>query len=349
MKNLNGINQYKFLFYVEQNYSFDILRPLQKLALLEGHSVYWLLVGEDVSRDFLLDGELSFTTINEAVEYEPDAVFAPGDRVPSFISGVKVQVFHGLNESKRGNTYPERGLFDLYCTEGHERTNTLQKVADQKGYFEVVETGWIKLDSLFNYKLESAGQKSNKPLILFASTFSPSLSCAELAFNEIARLSRSDKWQWLVTLHPKMSASTVQKYKQLENDNLIFMDNNKVLECLHRADVMVCDNSSIFQEFLLLNKPVVTINNREPLACFININNSKKLDVAIIDALNASPELLKAIKEYGPSVTPYLDGKSSQRVLSAVCDILAGGWVDSKPKNIIRNLQMRKKLNYWKI
>jgi hypothetical protein len=65
--------------------------------------------------------------------------------------------------------------------------------------------------------------------------------------------------------------------------------------------------------------------------------------------LYPSTALRKNIKNYGRSVTPYLDGESSQRVLSAVCEMLAIGWVDSKPKNIIRNLQMRKKLNYWKL
>ena len=100
MENSSGLNKYKFLFYIEQNYSFDILRPLQQVALLEGHSVYWLLVGEDISKDFLLESELSFSSIEDAVKYAPDAVFVPGDRVLSFISGLKVQVFHGLNESK---------------------------------------------------------------------------------------------------------------------------------------------------------------------------------------------------------------------------------------------------------
>ena len=112
--------KYNLLFYVEQNYSFDILRPLQDIALEHGHSVKWLLVGNDISRSFLKEKEQLLDTVSDAVAFSPDAVFVPGDRVPSFIPGLKVQVFHGLNESKRGNVYPERGLFDLYCTEGPE-------------------------------------------------------------------------------------------------------------------------------------------------------------------------------------------------------------------------------------
>lgn len=338
---------YRFLFYVEQNYSFSILRPLQQHAKSLGHEVKWLLVGKDVSKSFLLPGEEALDSVDSAVAYRPDAVFAPGDRIPSFIPGLKVQVFHGLNESKRGNLYPERGLFDLYCTEGHERTGTLQPLAEQRGYFKVVETGWIKLDSLFGFT-SSDVEENDRPQIAFSSTFSPSLSCAELVYEQIKALSQQGNWQWLVTLHPKMAPETVAKYRALENDNLMFFDNDRVIELLHRADVMVCDNSSIFQEFLLLGKPVVTVNNREVQPSFINITQPEDLAGAIERALNPDAELLAQIAQYGPSITPYLDGQSAPRVLTAVTDMLQAGWQDRKPKNIWRNLKMRKSLGYWK-
>lgn len=336
--------KFKFLFYIEQNYSFDILRPIQNFALAQGHQVKWILVGSEVSNEYLQAHEEQIISIESSISYDADAVFVPGDRVPSFIPGIKVQVFHGLNESKRGNVYPERGLFDLYCTEGPERTGTLLKSVQGKDYCKVVETGWVKLDSLFQYQQTTS---FSRPQILFASTFSTSLSCAELVYDEIKRLSQNSQWQWIVTLHPKMAKETVQKYRALESENLLFFENGQVIEALHRADLMICDNSSIFQEFLLLNKPVVTVNNRSPMECFINISEASDLERAIQQALSPSPELISNIKKYGPSVTPYLDGKSSQRVLAAVEKMLLGNWQDSKPKNIIRNLKMRKTLNYW--
>jgi len=338
--------KFKFLLYVEQNYSFDILRPIQNFAIEQGHQVKWLLVGSEVSSEYLQSHEEKLTSIEASIVYNADAVFVPGDRVPSFIPGIKVQVFHGLNESKRGNVYPERGLFDLYCTEGPERTGTLLKSIQGKSYCKVVETGWVKLDSLFQYQQTTS---FSRPQILFASTFSTSLSCAELVYDEIKRLSQNNQWQWIVTLHPKMAKETVKKYRSLESENLLFFENGQVIEALHRADLMICDNSSIFQEFLLLNKPVVTVNNRSPMNCFINISKASDLENAIKKGLSPSSELIDNIKKYGPSVTPYLDGKSSQRVLAAVEKMLIDNWQDSKPKNIIRNFKMRKKLNYWKL
>ncbi|WP_332396193.1 CDP-glycerol glycerophosphotransferase family protein [Vibrio metschnikovii] len=337
---------YRFLLYVEQNYSFAILRPFYDYAKQLGHDVKWLLVGHDASEHLLLEQE-ERVSLTEAVNFNPHAVLVPGDRVPSFIPGIKVQVFHGLNESKRGNVYPERGLFDLYCTEGHERTNSLKALAKKRDYFQVIETGWLKLDSLFNYKITD--QSYQRPQILFASTFSPNLSCAELVYEEIKRLSRFSQWQWLVTLHPKMKQDTREKYQALEGDNLLFFDNDRVIEMLHRADVMVCDNSSIFQEFLLLNKPVVTVNNRDPQASFINITQAEQLESAIKQAMLPDESRDKAISSYGPSVTPYLDGKSSARVLYAITSLLESGWKDRKPKNWFRNFKIRNALKYWKI
>ncbi|WP_418135125.1 hypothetical protein [Psychromonas sp. GE-S-Ul-11] len=121
-----------------------------------------------------------------------------------------------------------------------------------------------------------------------------------------------------------------------------------MIEALHRADLMICDNSSIFQEFLLLNKPVITVNNRSPLDCFINITEAAELKGAIQQALSPSSALIEQIKAYGPAITPFLDGNSSSRILSAVEEMIENDWQDTKPRNFIQNIKMRKKLKYWK-
>jgi len=334
----------RFLFYVEQDYSFTILRPLQAVARAAGHEVRWLLL-ENASASLLLPDEARTADIRAAIAFAPDAVFAPGDRVPGFLPGLKVQVFHGLNEDKRGNQYPERGLFDLYCTEGPNRTAMLAPLAQQRGYFRVVETGWLKLDAILNYPAPKSTY--DRPQILFASTFTPRLSGAEALYDEIRQLSQNDRWQWLVTLHPKMAEVTMAKYRALANPNLSFFDTGHTLELLHRADVMVNDNSSFMQEFLLLNKPVVTFNNRDPRDCMINISEPAQLQTAIERALLPDDKLKCAIRAYGPAITPYLDGASAQRVLQAVTNMLDLGWRNHKPRNILRNLKMRRQLGYY--
>jgi hypothetical protein len=334
----------RFLFYVEQDYSFAVLRPLQSAAVKRGYQVRWLLVG-NASKNLLEPGEVDAGDIDAAIEYDPQVVFAPGDQVPGFIPGLKVQVFHGLNEDKRGNIYPERGLFDLFCTEGPIRTAML-KPHEKRGYFRIRETGWIKLDSLLQQPAEKT--QYERPQVLFGSTFTPRLSGAEALYPEIRRLSQNSQWQWLVTLHPKMATETVAKYRALEGPNLSYFDTGSVIDLLHRADVIVSDNSSILQEFLLLKKPVVTYRNRDPQSCMINITEAGQLEEAIREALNPRENLLRAIEAYGPSMTPFLDGRSSDRVLDAVEEMLRSGWKDTKPANLWRNYRMRQRLKYRK-
>lgn len=303
------------------------------------------MLGE-ASKQLLAQNEEVVPDIAAAVAYNPDVVFAPGDRVPGFIPGLKVQVFHGLNEDKRGNIYPERGLFDLYCTEGPSRTAMLEPLARQRGYFRVCETGWLKLDAIL--KSPENRQSYGRPQVLFASTFTPRLSGAEALYPQIEQLSQSDQWQWLVTLHPKMASETIARYRSLEGGNLSYHGTGSVLDLLQRADVMVSDNSSILQEFLLLNKPVVTFRNRNPKACMINITQAQELEAAIRQALAPGDTLVKSITAYAHSVTPYLDGDSSVRILAAVEEMLQGDWQDTKPPNNWRNFKMRQQLGYQK-
>jgi len=340
-----GGDKLRLLFYVEQDYSFDILRPLQAEARRRGHEVRWLVFG-DASARLLRPGEIAVADAAAAVRYAPHAVFAPGDRAPAFIPGLKVQVFHGINEDKRGNLIPERGLFDLYCTQSPSQTAMLRPLEAARGYFRVRETGWLKLDTLFGFQGDDSAHA--RPQILLASTFTPSLSGADALYPEIARLSKSPDWQWLVTLHPKMAPDTVARYQALAGDNLQFHGTDKVIELLHRADVMVCDNSSILQEFLLLGKPVVSYRNRNPGPFLIDIQEPGQLREAIVRALAPDAGLRAAIAAYGPAITPWRDGRSAGRIMDAVEDMLAGSWQDKKPLNLLRNLKMRRQLNYYR-
>lgn len=337
-------SSFRFLFYVSQDYSFAVLRPLQAVALAAGHEVRWLVIG-NASPALLLPDEQTVSDIRAAISFAPDAVFIPGDRVPGFLPGLKVQVFHGINEDKRGYPIPERGMVDLYCTQSSSQTQMLRPLEARRGYFRVVETGWMKLDSILNFPANET--RYERPQILYASTFTPRLSSAEALYDEIHRLSQSDRWQWLVTLHPKMAEATIAKYQALANANLSFFGTEHVIELLHRADVMVSDNSSILQEFLILKKPVVTFKNRAPRDCMIDITEPQQLQSAIERALTPDADLQAAIRAYGPSITNFLDGASAQRVLQAVTEMLSSGWQDRKPKNILRNLKLRHELGYY--
>ena len=138
----------RYLFYIAHNYSFEILRPLQQVILAQGDKVKWLAVGKEVTLSYFKSNESVLSSIDDARAYNPDASFAPGNEIPNFIPGLKVQIFHGLEWKKKGH-FVIRDFFDLYCTHGPATTHRFNELAKQHGFFDVVETAWPKLDYLF--------------------------------------------------------------------------------------------------------------------------------------------------------------------------------------------------------
>jgi CDP-glycerol glycerophosphotransferase (TagB/SpsB family) len=344
----------RYLFYAEQNYAFAILRPIQTLILARGDQVTWLLVGPEINAGYLTSNEQQFHSVDEAIAYQPQAVFVPGNVVPSFISGLKVQVFHGfssgkLNRKGREDHFTIRHCFDLYCTQGPDSTERFVKLAKQYQTFQVQQTGWPAIDKLFA-PIAPRANPSTKPVVLMCSTFSRNLTCASELFDTIKALAQTGQWQWLIQFHPKMAKQTLAQYRALNCEHLTFVDTDNVLPLCQQADVLLCDTSSVISMFLLLNKPVVTFNNIAPKAYFINVTAAEQVQPALQYALTRPAALMEKIAEFGAHTHPYHDGQSAERVLAAVEAMLAGHQQPNKrkPFNLLRNLKMRKQLNYWR-
>jgi CDP-glycerol glycerophosphotransferase (TagB/SpsB family) len=343
----------RYLFYISQNYSYAILRPLQETILLRGEQVAWFLEGNEVNAKYLCINENHLKTIDAVQQYHPDVVFVPGNVVPSFISGIKVGIFHGFNSGKlnrRGfeDHFNIRGCFDLYCTQGPNTTLPFIALSKKYQHFSVKQTGWPALDPLFDL---SSVEKNTKPTVLMCSTFSRTLTCAPHLFDTVKKLSESGKWQWLIQFHPKMPKNIVNQYKSLESEHLSFIETDNVIPLLQQADVMVCDTSSVLMMFLMLNKPVVTFNNISPKDYMINILEPEKLEKSIEYALSYPIELKHKVEGFIADTHPYVDGKSSERIIEATEELLQGKNLadKKKPLNLLRRFKMRKKLNYWKI
>ncbi|MEI6895768.1 MAG: CDP-glycerol glycerophosphotransferase family protein [Colwellia sp.] len=341
----------RYLFYIAHNYAFEILRPLQQAILANGDSIKWLAVGKEVSLNYFTSEEVLLSSITAARVYNPDASFAPGNEIPSFIPGLKIQVFHGLEWKKKGH-FVIRDFFDLYCTHGPATTSRFNLLAKKHGYFDVVETGWPKLDNLFTTParpLKGRLNSQRKKVILYAPTFSPALTSAPELFDEIKRLTEQNTHHWLIKFHPKMATQWCKKYQTLIADNVEIIESASINELLQSADIMISDTSSVIGEFSLLNKPTVSLNNKEPGDYLVNITSASQLEQAIATALTPSLALKLAIKTYADDLHPYHDGQAAQRILSATQQLLSQGKKakKNKPLNIFRNLKQRKKLQYW--
>lgn len=338
----------KYLFYISQNYSFEILRPLQNAMLNTGAKVVWFVSGNEVTLSNFHTNEVLLGSINEAVNYQPDACFVPGNIIPSFIPGLKVQVFHGLEWKKKGH-FVIRECFDIYCTHGKATTERFNELAQKHQFFDVVETGWPKLDKLFTTEPATLFD-NNKPTILYAPTFSPSLTSAPILFEKIKQLTNESDYNWLVKFHPKMDVAWIKTYESLIAENFKIIETANINELLQSADIMISDTSSVIGEFCLLAKPVISFNNSEPGDYLININQVNDLPKAIEQALSPSSELLDSINKYAQELHPYKDGQSSVRIIDAIEHIIKHGKKAAKPLplNLFRNIKQRVKLKYWK-
>lgn len=339
----------RYLFFVSELYALAILRPLQAAIRARGDEAGWFFEHERLA-GFRRPDEMRLMQVRDVIAWRPDAVFVPGNWVPDFFPGLKVEVFHGFSVGKRSEArghFRVRGSFDLYCTHGPDTTRPFQQIQERLGYFRVEETGWPKLDPLFAGKYSR--QTHDRPVILFASTFTESITAARALRDTIAASAQRGDWQWLVTLHPKMADDIVAAYRALEGPHLRFVPTDDILQLYAQADVLLSDTSSVVPEFLTQHKPVVTFRNRRPGPYLLNVQHESEVVPALQRAITRPEPLMKAIQEYANLIHPHRDGKSSERVLAATDRAIQAGrtGLRRKPLNLWRRMQARKRLGYW--
>ncbi len=338
----------KYVLYGSEGYAVAIMRPLQDVIRQRGDEVAWFFDGPGAKN--LNKSEVLLKSVDEVTAFNPTAIFAPGNVIPHFLPGLKVQVFHGFDAGKPRHLYI-RGFFDIYCTTGPKDTAAFQELAKRHRHFAVYETGWPKLDPLYQGKLKSE-KKSDKPTILYHSTFSPSWSAAQTLFPTLQNLMKDPKWNWLISFHPKMAPETIAKFKSLVSRNVEFCEDDNILQIQQRADVMVSDTSSALHEFLMQGKPVVTFNNRAPGPYLINIRDPAHLEGSIDQALIKPASLMAEVVRYANNTHPTTDGRASDRVLKAVDDYLAKDLKKSlraKPLNLWRKIKVRARFGHYRI
>ena len=335
-----GKSARRYLLFVELPYSFEILRPLQAAARSRGDEVAWFLNGPAPSH--LQPGERLLGSVADVRAFAPDAVFVPGNEVPPSFPGLKVQVFHGFAIEKKGH-FRIRGMFDLFCTFGPLTTAPFQALARKHGWFRVVETGWPKVDPLFD--APTPGADDGPKRILYAPTFTPSLTSAPALADAIAGIAARRDWQWTVKFHPKMADEFAAPIRAIRAPNLTIASAAEMLPLLRQADVMLTDTSSAAAEFMLLDKPVVAYRNRAPGPHLVCVDEPAALEPALASVLEGEDPSREARRRYARDMHPWHDGRSSERVLDAVEDALARGrgGLRRKPLSLLRRFR------YWRM
>jgi len=335
----------RYLFLVTKAYSVSILNPLQKAVHKRGAGEVRWYVSSFPGSDTIPVKRLKTTA--EVVAYDPHAVIVPGNIVPHFWPGLKVQIFHGLGEEKRGH-YRITGFFDLYCTPGPHMTSIFERLAREHGHFLVQETGWPKLDSLGISKqadsIETFGYDPQTPVILYAPTFSPRYSSARILYEAIQQLSQKP-WQWLVKFHPLMEKKVMADYQALQGDRFKVVEAADILPALQAADILITDTSSVAYEYLLLDRPIITFRATTRRDKGIDLLHPYELPGAIQRSLENPGEYSSNRQYYVQQLHPYRDGRSSHRVLESIQTTLeskAYERLQPKPRNWLRKWQLRR-------
>ena len=343
-----------YLLFASLTYAYSIMRPLQAEIRRRGDVAAWYL--EDTCPDMLEPDELRLKTIEEVMQFNPVAVFAPGNWIYDFFPGVKVAVFHGYPMRKRiekiDDHFTLRGWFDIYCTQGESSTPYFRQLEQRHGYFKVYETGWCKVDSFFDPQLPAEPHR-DVPTVLYAPTFTKGISSAWALASTIERLAMEKPWRWIITFHPKLDDPELKaQYARMAQTlpNVDFRQVNKGLETYRESDVLLCDSSSLIVEYMMLDKPVVTFRNTHPGPFLLDVQHEDEVGPALERALTAPDELMDEIHRYTSYHEGHRDGRNSARVLDAVDDFIAKyrGRIRRKPLNLIRKLKLRLRLRYWK-
>lgn len=351
------MNNANILLAARERYALPILKPLADALQRAGYKVHAWFDGPLAAAGESMPAPVNMVDTRGAVALKPMAVFCAMDWIPPFFGGAKVQLFHGFNTNKhsdRRGHFRIRGLFDLYCTQGPATTLPFQKLADELGHFAVAETGWPKLDPLFRddggVARQMRDRAQGKPVAMFASTFTDRVSAAPHLYEAIKEnVAKGDRY-WLLTLHPKCSPELFGRYRALAGENALFVEPEQIVTAQRAADVLLSDTTSVVPEFVVQHKPVVTFRHRAPQSYMLDFTEATRLPEMLERAFSPSEELQSAIVAYANDIHPYRDGHSSERVIKAMEDLVAGRNGTLKPKPFmtkIRSLQIRKRLGYW--
>lgn len=329
----------RILLFCENKYAFDILMPIQEEAEREGgNEILWYVHPKKI-KEFPFHKEARWCNdIQEAYDFSPEAIFCPGNIVPYYLPGVKIQVFHGYAGEKKGH-WIIRHYFDTYFTQGPHFTEGFRKLAQKHGNFEVVETGWPRQDWVKNHindfeeeKAEILRTHNRKNIVLYAPTFSPSLTSLPVMKDALVKLVEKKDAVVIIKLHPLTRQEWADEYRELANrhEHIIWTDDFSVAKYQLMADVMISDTSSTIYEFLLKDKPVITYRASAKNIYWKDIDDVAQLCDAYEEV--QSEKYVELRKWIIANYDPYNDGKVAKRMLDAARDYIRRNGVPQKRK-----------------
>lgn len=184
-----------------------------------------------------------------------------------------IEMFHGLSFRNRA-VRTERDLHDTYFVLGpYQHRRLLQRDVLHANDSRGVEIGFPKTDRLLDGSLNRAETLAeleltgDRPVVLYAPTGARNNSLETFGEDLVRRMGASSEYNFLVKPHdhPKAAINWFERLSPFENDHVRLLSAADAMPALHACDLLISDASSIANEYLLLDRPLVFLDVPELL------------------------------------------------------------------------------------
>ncbi len=263
----------KFLFFIEREFHFVLLKPL--IQYIHNHQLgdfalycYYQpnqqqLTYFNTSLDFPLN------IIDDPITYHPDITFM-ADFSYQFVEGLGLIVNIGHGTISKGWYYSDQPISsrenaaDLLCVPGEIHKRQLLKNVN----IPIIVTGMPKLDKVFDQSLDRLSLLNkmnlnvNNKTVLLAPTFNDEFSIIPYLTHSIRKYI-PDYLNIIVKLHGVTPDHIRSAFRQIteNSENIYLCEDYDISECIVVSDVMISDVSSVVYEFLSTYKPVILFDS----------------------------------------------------------------------------------------
>ena len=142
----------------------------------------------------------------------------------------------------------------------------------------------------------------------------------------------------LLKFHPLTKPEIMEEYRQLaaETEGMLWIDDYTVTKYMLMADAMISDTSSTIYEFLLLDKPVITLRAAAKEIYWRDMAQPEEL-VEAYDEVTQGDGMSQLRRWVIENYDPYLDGQVGHRMLEGARDFIRRHGVPT-----------HRKLNIWR-
>lgn len=229
----------------------------------------------------------SIVDATELAELDVDLLFCANTKpIKPRTFRQSVQLFHGLSFRNRA-IRSENAAYDHYFMLGpYMRRGFEQRGILPPGDPRSARIGFPKTDRLLDGSLDrdvilrELGFSGARPVVLYAPTGAHGNSLETCGEELIERLAATDSYDLIVKPHdhPKAAIDWYERLAPLESEHLRLLRTPDVIPTLYVSDLLISDASSIANEYLLLDRPIVFLDVPELLAAAAGEDDRLDLD-----------------------------------------------------------------------